>query len=95
MRGKTKEVQYQSFSHTHNRTRSRDIDCNGIHIDVASVHIDIAPVDDNEDFHGEAYYSNGLENDPDMKMSKLFTYEEPESSLRQRSSCLEFEVISF
>ena len=96
------EVQYQSFSHTHNRTRdkitvlrSRDIDCNGVHIDVASVHIDIASVDDNEGFHGKYNNSNSLENDPDMKMSQLFLYEEPESSVRHRSSCLEFEVISF
>ena len=75
--------------------RSRDIDCNGVHIDVASVHIDIASIDDNEGFHGKYNNSNGLENDPDMKMSQLFLNEEPESSVRHRSSCLEFEVISF
>ena len=54
--------------------RSRDIDCNG-------VHIDIAPVEGNEGFHGKYNNTNGLENDPDMKMSKLFLYEEPESSI--------------
>ena len=64
--------------------RSRDIDCNG-------VHIDIAPVDGIEDFNGKDNNSNGLENDPDMKMSKLFTYEEPESSVRHPSSCLQAE----
>ena len=64
--------------------RSRDIDCNG-------VHIDIVPVDDIEGFNGKDNNSNGLENDSDMKMSKLFTYEEPESSVRHRSSCLQAE----
>ena len=45
------------------------------------MHIDIAPVDGIEGFNGKDNNSNGLENDPDMKMSKLFRYEEPESSL--------------
>ena len=40
--------------------RSRDIDCSG-------VHIDIAPVDDIEGFNGKDNNSNGLESDPDMK----------------------------
>ena len=64
--------------------RNGDIDCNG-------VHIDIAPVDGIEGFSGKYNNSNGLENDPDMKMSKSFTYEEPESSVRHRSSCLQAE----
>ena len=46
-------------------------------------------------FMGSINNSNSVENDSDLKMSQLFLYEEPESSLRQRSSCLEFEVISF
>jgi len=64
--------------------RSRDIDCNGIHVDIA-------PVDGIEDLNGKDNNSNGLENDPDMKMSKLFTYEEPEFSVRHRRGCLQAE----
>ena len=64
--------------------RSRVIDCN-------RVHIDIAPVDGIEGFNWKDCNSNGLDCDPDMKMSKLFTYEEPESSVRHRSSCLQAE----
>ncbi len=40
--------------------RSCDIDCSG-------VHIDIAPVDDIEGFNGKDNNSYGLESDPDMK----------------------------
>ena len=68
--------------------RSRDIDCNGVHIDVA-------PVDDIKGFNGKYNNSNGSENDPDKKMCKLFTYEESESSVRHHSSCLQYEAISF
>ena len=68
--------------------RRRDIDCNG-------VHIDILPVDNIKGFNWKGYNSNGLDNDPDMKMSKLFTYEEPESSVRHRSSCLIHGTLSY
>ena len=92
-----REVQNKSFSHTHTPThqldqkitvhvlRSRDINSTGFHIETA-------PVDDIEGCNGKNNNSNGLENDLDMKMSKLFTYEEPESSVRYRSSCLPSEV---
>ena len=46
-------------------------------------------------FNAKDNNSNGSENDSDKKMSKLFTYEEPESSVRHRRSCLQFEDISF
>ena len=77
----------QSYSKT-TALRSRDIDCNGVHIDTA-------PVDDIEGLNWKDYNSNSLENDADMKMSKLFTYEEPKSSVRHCSNCLQFDVISF
>jgi len=68
--------------------RSRDINSTGSHIEIA-------PVDDIEGCNGKDNNSNGLENDPGMKMSTLFTYEEPESSVRYRSSCLPSEVRSY
>jgi len=68
--------------------RSRDIDSNGVHIDTA-------PVDDIEGFNGKSNNRSGVENDLDMKMSKLFMYAEPESSVRYRSSSLRSEVRSF
>jgi len=95
-----RKVQNKSFSHTHTPThqpdqkitvhvlRSRDINSTGFHIDTA-------PVDDIEGCNGKDNNSNGLENVPDMKMSKLFTYEEPESSVLYRSSCLQSEVRSY
>ena len=89
---------FQPHTHSHTPTlnkkitvhvlRSREINSTGFHIETA-------PVDDIEGSNGKNNNSNGLENDPDMKMSKLFTYEEPESSVRQRSSCLPSEVRSF
>ena len=50
-----------------NVLRSLDISSTGFHIITA-------PVDDIEDCSGKDNNSNGLENDPDMKMSKLFTH---------------------
>jgi len=46
-------------------------------------------------FMGSINNSNSVENDSDLKMSQLFLYEEPESSVRHRSSRLEFEIISY
>ena len=60
--GERYKVQYQSFSHTHTQSyskitalRSRYIDCNGIHIDIA-------PINVIGGFNGKNNNSNGLEN---------------------------------
>jgi len=47
--------------------RSRAIDSNGVPIDTA-------PIDDIEGSNGKHNNRSGLENDLDMKMSKLFMY---------------------
>ena len=95
------KTSFSHKTHTHTRThqleqleqkitvlRSRDIDSNGVPIDTA-------PIYDIEGSNGKNNNRSGLENGLDMKMSKLFMYEEPESLVRYRSSCLRSEVRSF